>query len=426
MLEKLEDLCLTFFGIIYCDLFLSKSCFWPKAKMEKYQYHKLKKLLLVCQNEVPYYKRLFREIGFDTRRDFKTIKDLEKIPITTKTTFRKNSDDFLNKKYEKSALIMKTSGSTGEPLKVYVSKKHWIMEQAVVWMQWKWAGYHFRNKMAIIRSYAPKNERCKKLIKFDKVRNFIYYSPYDMTDKNMKKYLDHMAGKKVLFLRGYPSSLEVLAKYVLRTGYNVPKIKGIFVSSEVLSDTTRKCIERAFGAKVMNYYGLAECIVAAGDCSEHQGLHIFGEYGYMEFLDTQVEKQKKIIGTNLNNYAMPLLRYETNDLAEILEGTPFCNHTYQTIKNVAGRCNNVIKLKDRDIPLTNIFTIMDQFEDVVSWQIIQHGDYKVELILENKVTNCVELKLYEEFRSRLPKEILFHISNGGIFKRSGEGKKWRL
>ncbi|MCI8661600.1 MAG: phenylacetate--CoA ligase family protein [Lachnospiraceae bacterium] len=423
MFDKIKDLMLSAEGIFYCKFFLMRSCKFSRGKIEDYQKRKLKKLLKICQNQIPYYRQLFHKINFDVDRDFKELKDIEKIPLTRKEDVRKYHSQFINPKYKTKALIQQTSGSTGNPLEVLVSKQQWIMEQATVWRQWKWAGYRFRDRMAIVRSYAPKNERAKKIIKYDKIRNFIYYSPYDMTDSNMEKYLNHMIKNKVKFLRGYPSSLELLADYVTKSGHKIPKLKGIFTASEVLSDDTRRKIEGAFEAKISNYYGMAECIVAAGDCGKHQGLHVFEEYGYMEFLETGDASQKKIVGTNLNNYAMPLLRYETNDLAEIASNEISCGHSFRTIKNVIGRNNMAIKLKDRNIPLTNFYTIMEHYPTVFSWQIVQHGMDRVELIIERRVNDEIKFKLQEEFVSRLPKNIEFFISNGKEAIRSGEGKK---
>lgn len=409
---------------MYAIIFGNYYSFLSAERMKDYQFKKLKKLLRICQNYVPYYRRLFKEIGFDVDTDFKSIDDIRKIPITTKENVRKYGNEFINEKSKlRYAIKMRTSGSTGKPLTVYVSRKHWVIEQATVWKHWKWMGYHFRNKVGILRSYAPKNNGIKQLIKYDRIRNFIYYSPYDMTETNMKEYVENMIREGVSFLRGYPSSLEILADYILRSGHNIPQIKGIISASEVLSDESRGKIEKAFGAKISNWYGLAECIVTAGECGKHQGMHIFEEYGYMELLDTHVENQKKIIGTNLHNDVMPLLRYETNDIAEMLYEKTNCGHKYRAIKNVIGRSNNLMKLKDRDIPLTNFYTIMEHFPEVLSWQIIQKGQDTVELVLEREITDEIKGRLKEEFETRLPKYVEFKIRDDANFVRSGEGKK---
>lgn len=420
MYEKLIDYFLSMRGILLYLFYLRKTGNNSNEKIKKYQYNKLKKLLIICENDVPYYKKLFKEIDFNVERDFRTIDDLKKIPITTKKNVQLHADEFLNPYYRKKSLIFKTSGSMGEPLTVYVSRNEWVMEQAIVWRHWKWNNYHFRDKMAIVRSYTPKNG---KLIKMDRVRNFIYYSPYDLTDANLDIYLNHMLSNHVKFLRGYPSSVKALAEYVIRTNHKIPKLKGIFVASEILFDKDRALIENAFKVKVTNWYGLAEGIVTMGDCARHEGLHVFDEYGFVELLDTDSPTIKKIIGTNLNNYAMPLLRYETNDMAEYDGHRCSCRRHSLVVNNIIGRSNSVIKLKDRDIPLTNFYTLMEHYPKVVSWQIVQHSQNEIELILQKRVEQKIMNELYEEFRERLPKEVEFYISPEKDFITKGEGKK---
>lgn len=420
MSEKIKDLFLTLKGIFLYLRKYRKSCYWPQEKMEHYQYDKLKKLLMVCEKDIPYYKHLFRKIGFDVERDFKSLSDLSRVPITTKDNVKKHMTEFINPNYVGKAMTLETSGSTGMPLKVLVSKNQWVVEQAIVWRHWAWSGYRFRSPMGIVRSYSPKDG---KLIKADKIRNFYYYSPYHMTDENMKMYLDDMISRHIVYLRGYPSSLRMLASYVNRTQHAVPRLKGIFSASEVLSDQDRLEIKQAFGIEVTNWYGLAECVVTMGDCERHKGMHIFEEYGYVELIETEDENKKKVIGTNLHNYAMPLLRYETNDIALVTDSGCDCERTSRVVDNIIGRSNSTLKLKDREIPLTNFFTLMEKYHEVGSWQIVQRGIAEVELISEHMLSQETRESLANEFSYRLPENIDFYISEGKDFVKTGEGKK---
>ena len=80
-----------------------------------------------------------------------------------------NHADFCIPGAKKDSLTFFTSGTTGEPLQVYTSKNQWIMEQGIIWRSWKWADYNFRDKIAIFRSYAPKEGEPK--LKKDRLKN---------------------------------------------------------------------------------------------------------------------------------------------------------------------------------------------------------------------------------------------------------------
>lgn len=419
LLETISDYWLTLAGILEYEFHLKKSCFRPKSVVERKQYRKLKKLLIICQTEIPYYQKLFNEIGFDTERDFKSLDDIKKIPVTEKVVVKEHPEWFINEKRKKNALVNHTSGSTGKPMTVYVSRTHWKIEQGVVWRHWSWVGYKFRDKMAIVRSYTPKNGQ---LIKHDRIRNFRYYSPFHLSDENMKMYLEDMVREDVKFLRGYPSSIKSLAVYVLQHKCEIPKLKAILTASEILHDADREIIEKAFNCKISNHYGMAECIVMMGDCEEHQGLHNYDEYGYLELLDTDNPKVKKVIGTCLNNYAMPILRYETNDLAEVSEKPCPCRRSSMTVHNIIGRTNEVMKLKDREVPLVNFFTMLEYYTSLRQWQIVQTSVESVELRLQGYLTATEKEKIETDFKARLPEYVRYEISMDKLPIQKYEGK----
>jgi phenylacetate-CoA ligase len=424
-IDKIIDISYAFRGIQLYKSHLNNSCFLSVDVVRENQFSSLKKLLIESNKNVPYYKKLFQKIGFEPETNFNSLEDMLKIPILKKEVVRANREEFINKKYENSALEFKTSGSSGNPFSALISPKHWIIEQGVVWRHWKWAGYNFRDKMAIVRSHTPKNEN--ELIKVDKIRNFYYYSPFHLTDENIKMYLNHMIDENIVFLRGYPSSLLSLANYVNKTDCDIPNIKGMLTASEVLTDEDRKIIESAFKAKISNHYGLAEQIVMFGDCEKHEGLHNYDEYGYLELIDTEDENIKKIIGTNLNNLAMPLIRYDTGDLAEVSEQSCSCGRSSQVIKNVIGRHDSqIVTPEGNKIPSVNFYTMFEYYP-VESWQMIQHTIDKVEVILqgdnlENKKDELY-LKLKEDLSFRLPQSISFEMSIHKSFYKVGEGKK---
>lgn len=419
-MNKIKDIGLTICGIFLYYFKYRKTCYKSQAWRDRYQFQKLRKLLLVCEKDIPYYRDLFNRIGFDVRRDFKTLEDIKKIPITTKETVRTRRQEFINPK-NKHPLELCTSGSSGEPMSVYVSSRHWIVEQAVIWRHWAWAGYKFRDKMAIVRSYAPTDGI---LTRKDRVRNFKYYSPFHLSDKQIGIYLEDMIAEGVKFIRGYPSSVLALAQYVRKTKCAIPKLKGILTASEILSDYDRATIEAAFRCKISNHYGLAECIVMMGDCECHDGLHNYDEYGYLELLDTDTPHVKRVVGTNLNNYAMPLLRYDTNDLAEVDGHGCECGKTSIVVTNIIGRSNSVMKLKGCIIPLTNFFTVMEHYHQYIgSWQIIQKTEKRVILVVDRYLPEKVQEKIRREFFFRLPEDTDFGISTNGDFMKVAEGKK---
>lgn len=418
-----KDIVYTLRGIKLYESMLNKSCYWSRKKMSDYQYNKLKFLLTESYEGIPYYRSLFEGLGFDPYKDFTDISDISKLPILGKDFVKANKDVFINKKYLKNAINFKTSGSTGVPFEILVHPDQWIMEQGVIWRHWKWGGYNFRDPLAMVRSFVPPDDNT--LWKTSRISNFTYFSPFHLNDEIMSKYLDVMVKKKIKILRGYPSSILSLAEFVLRTDHVIPKIKLILTASEVLSDKDRYIIEKAFAAKVSNHYGLAEQIVMMGDCEKHEGLHNYDEYGYLELLDTDDPKIKRIIGTNLHNLTTPLIRYDTGDLAVVSDEICSCGRTLPTIKNIIGRKDAVIKtVEGYEIPTINFYTMLENFQEIDRWQIVQRSLTEIEFIFRSKnITNQRLDELEFEIKRRINKNMFIVISPNGEFIQKNEGKQ---
>lgn len=352
----------------------------PSQVVEEYQFKKLKRLLVECIN-VPYYQNLFKTLGFDPQYDFSSINDLKLLQTLNKSVVRANPELFINPKWIKKSITSKTSGTTGTPFTSYISYNHWTVEQAVIWRHWKWAGYRFRDSMAILRSINPKNEN--ELIKIDKIRNWTYYSPYHLNDKHLKIFYQDMIKRKIKILRGYPSSLLLFAEFCLNRGLKIPYLKACLTASEVLTEKERQIIENAFNVKIFDHYGLAEAIVMLHNRGEKYGYVNCEEYGYLELIPTKNNNYSKIIGTNLNNYAMPLIRYDTEDLVETFD-SKFDNKRNLTIKRIIGRKDTYIQTTTNKIPTINIYTTMYKVDGIIQWQIIQNDLNSLDVYLNIK------------------------------------------
>jgi phenylacetate-CoA ligase len=417
-----KDFSLTLRGILHYHVVSKKICNWSEEKVKDYQFKKIKYLLIESYSGVPYYQELFKSLNFDPAKDFQKMEDLQHIPILTKQKAREVRPFLDNAKYAQNAMKLRTSGSTGEPFEVSVSDNAWVVEQSVVWRHWAWGGYNFRDKLAMVRSYVPPVGAPP--YKHEKLRNFYMFSPFNLNDEKIAEYLDIMRRENIKILRGYPSSVLTLAEFVGRTGHSIPNLKLILTASESLTEKDRYIIESAFKTKVSNHYGLAEIVVMMGDCQAHEGLHNYDDYGYLELLDTDVANEKRIIGTHLHNLATPLIRYDTGDLAEVLEKPTTCGHTFQTVKNIIGRRDQQIQTPEGyKVPTVNFYTMFEAFQDVVRWQIVQRELNHIEFILQapNLKPERIEI-LRTAIYTRLPASIRVDIYLDKYFIQKNEGK----
>jgi len=91
---------------------------------------------------------------------------------------------------------------------------------------------------------------------------------------------------------------------------------------------------------LFNLYGQGERLASASECLCHNGLHIFPFYGVVEVVNRGKPVANgggTVLLTTLTNYAMPLIRYEVGDIAEITRNECKCNRTWRMLSKVLGK-----------------------------------------------------------------------------------------
>lgn len=422
-----EDLALSAAGIVVARQRLARSQWWPPHAMYEYQLQRARTMVRRAYEAVPYYRELFWSADFDPYRDLSDLSQLSAIPILAQATARARADTLVDPAVAPRAFELRTSGTTGNVFRSLVSREHWVMEQATVWRHWSWVGYRFRDRMAVLRSYIPGEG--EPLWKHDRVRNFKFFSAYHLSTDNAVEYLRELIAWRPHVIRGYPSALALLAEVAIARGIELPPLKGVLTASETVLPRYRAAIEQAFNAPVFDWYGQGECTATLSECEAHMGLHVNSEYGICELLpdDDLPATERRIVATNLSNRAMPLIRYDTGDIAVLDKGgTPCsCGRTLPLVKAVRGRADDfLLSVSGFRIPSVNMYTLMYETPGVLAFQLIQNNIGELNVVLEvSHWTADREKSLRHELERRLGTGTEVQISTGGQFMTSGDGKR---
>ncbi|MDC0435819.1 hypothetical protein OAL69_01340 [Pelagibacteraceae bacterium] len=420
-INLIKDTLLTFKGLFYENK-IKEFENYSVSQIKDYQIKKLKKLLINASREISYYRDLFWKIDFDPHT-FCSLNDLKKIPILSKSEIKKNHASLVSGKRIKSSIKLSTSGTTGEKLSIYTSSDQWVIEQAAAWRHWHLAGYKFRDKMAIIRSYSPKKN--EKFFKFNRIKNWLYISPYHLDDKYLKEIFKLLIKWKPKFLRGYPSSIYLLAKYANKNKINLNHIKAIFTSSEKLTSNYRSVIENAFNTKIFDHYGQAEITAMFHEWGDHDGLYNLEYYGYVELIKTKNKNIYKLIATNLHNQVMPLIRYDTGDLIKINKITKKkikCN--FLKVSEIIGRTNDYLKKANGSLmPSTNFYSYFAKIKEIIRFQFVaSNNNIKLNLMIDpdaksEKLIKLIGADMKKKFGKKIKicKTNVFYQSQGGKF-----------
>lgn len=344
------------------------------------QFALLKKMLINAYENVPYYKKLFRENNFNPNQPF-TATDFSRVPFLLKNDIKKDIPSFISEKANKKKLIRDmTGGTTGNPLELWFTEDEIKYNFAIHDARLKRVfGVKTGDKIAsfLSRKICPTDQKTPPFWRYNKAYNQVLYSTYHLNDKTAEIYVDHLRKYSPRLIIGYPNTLYLMAKYIVDRKLEPIPIKAAFTSSETLFDYQREIIEKAFSTKICNGYSQAEGVAMISEC-EFGKLHVHPEYGYIEFIDVPGSDFKEIIGTTLFNYNMPLIRYRTGDYVKISEekeckcGRPF----FPIIETIIGRDDSTFKRRDGRLVSASHFAQPFRLytNDILEAQVIQE-DY---------------------------------------------------
>jgi phenylacetate-CoA ligase len=316
---------------------LNESQYWSREKMRLYQLDKLNKLLMFAGKNSDYYANRFKNIDLPLNN----IDEFEnKIPPIYKKEIVDNSEKIKTVKFT-NKFMHSTSGSSGDPLAVYISEMAEIYRKAGSLRFRDWWGIKPHDKSVLIWRYERSKESFLLKIK-TYFRSRYDINVYGLNDSNIHEYYNFIEKFKPTYIRGYKSGIlefaELIDKNKLR--FKNAEFKVAVVTAEILYEEERKLIERVLNCKVANEYGSAEAGLFAYECP-FGSMHIYEEANYL-----YVNERSEVIVTELFNESTPLINYKNDDEITITEEKCKCGRTSRLIKEVKGRVSGYISRTD--------------------------------------------------------------------------------
>ncbi|MEW8644885.1 MAG: hypothetical protein AB2563_02215 [Candidatus Thiodiazotropha endolucinida] len=417
--------------------FLQESQWYSEQQLIEYQNKMLTQLIQYSYEHVEYYRNLMRNYKLKPS-DIKTTDDLQKLPVLTKELIKEKfnsllSDEFKFNKVEKGH----TSGTTGSPLEICYSKNLVNFNYAMLDRQYSWAGVNlgkFGDRVAVIRGniIVPLNKLKPPFWRYNYYHNQLFLSSFHLKPDNISHYLDELRRFSPKTLDGYPSTVYILAKYLKNIGEKL-KLDTVLTSSETLYDFQRETIEESFDCKVYDYYGSAERVLFTTECDRHAGGHIGMEYGITEICGSsggrlEFGETGAIVATSLHNYAMPLIRYKTNDMSAIKNDQCACGRAHYLLHDVTTKAEDTLVLKDGRLISPSVLTHpFKPLTSILESQIVQKdlSGITVKLRVDATFTDDDKNALVRGLSERLGKDTSINIQTVDELERTSTGKfKW--
>lgn len=307
---------------------------------------RLMTLLRHAVQHVPYYRELYagREPG-SMDEFMATFGFTDKVTIAAQVA-RFQSDQFNKSAYD----LVTTGGTSGKPLQFYAPRDRYVVEWATVHHNWARAGYHF-DMRAVLRNHRLPEDR---LYQVNPVTKEVQFDNFRLDEAYMGRIYETLRKMNLRFMQAYPSAAYQFATFCHQEKLDISFLKAILSSSENVYQHQLDFIRGQSGTRLFAHYGHSEKLVFAAFCEHSDYYHVEDHYGYFELIGNDGQPLHKegdsgeIVGTTINNFGMPLIRYRTGDHAELLGDTcPACGRKGKVLRKITGRWDGD-KIYNRD------------------------------------------------------------------------------
>ena len=326
---------------------------------------------------------------------------LSDLPVVDKALIRANQDRFLSSAYKREDLItMQTSGSTGTPFTCYQDRSKKLRVNAEVIYYSAKAGYRVGKKLITLQAVAAGGG---KLPFSQWLQNRAVLDVTAVDDRHLKELLGRLGvlSRGGAVLLAYASTLEAMADYFKRKGpANHCHFEGVISTSELLPDETRATLEEAFQCRCNSRYSNQENGILGQDQAVNN-LFILNEGHYivevLSLADDAIigdEEVGRIVVTDLHNYAMPMIRYDTGDVGA-LTWVEQDGVRKRALGQFSGRkIDLVYDSRGRPLSPHQISVTLRGFSEIKQFQFVQESErsYLVKLQVEGSFKGEADLK----------------------------------
>lgn len=406
--------------------YLLVSQHYSAEKLYNLQLHRLKSLFTHAVNHVPYYKKYEK---FNLNGNIADI--LNRIEIIESEQLINSSESLLSNYYKKKdRLKLFTSGSSGTPKTIYISKSARRMNYAFYERSKIWAGITgFKKSVTFAgRTFIHPDRDKPPFWVYNAALNNYIFSSYHISETTIPYYIEKLIKINPILIDSYPSSLIKIAEYMIEKGINSIRPKAIITSSETLLSHHRDLIEKAFQAKIFDQYGNTEQSAYITQC-KNGSYHLNPEYGILEIVDSKDRPVKagevgEFICTGFTNKAMPLLRYRIGDRGSFSTKKCSCGSEFPVIEKIEGRIDDLLISMDGKYigRLDPVFKGLNS--SIIESQIVQKSLDKLEIriVKNNRYDIKHGIAIITELKKRLGPEINCTISYLDSIPRTSNGK----
>jgi len=350
----------------------------PHDQIEAIQLEGIKKTVVNCYENVPFYKKSFDEAGFDPY-SVETFEDLQKAPFVTKQDLRDNYPyGMFAVPLSEVREIHMSSGTTG-----IATVGGYTQHDLDFWGECFARGIEYANGGADDVVHV-----CYGYGLFTGGLGAHYgglssgATVIPMSAGNTERQIRVLREMGSTILCCTPSYAMHIADTAIEMGLDPTKdfhLRAGIHGAEPFSDNFRADLEKKLNYKVLDVYGLTETMGpgVAIECWEQEGLHLAEDHFFAEIINPETGEVLpdgewgELVLTTIDREASPVVRYRTRDITRIIPGTCKCGRTHRRIDRLHGRTDDMLIIRGVNVFPSQVEDVMKTVPQLSSWYILE-------------------------------------------------------
>jgi len=337
---------------------LERSQWHSISELRATQLRQLASVVAHAQTTVPFYRERLTDLGCD-QNEAVDLRDWQSVAVMTRSEIQAAGDQVHSRDrapHHGEPTVMMTTGSTGRPVATLSTTLTRMMWNAITLRPHLWHGRDLSKKFATIRWRDTPDSKLSETSRSEywgtATAGVVRTGPAVAIDIRtpLERQAEWLIEEDPDYLLTYPSNALALIRHFRKSGQRLSNLRELRTFGEMLDPQLRMLCREVWDVPLVDNYSAQEFGHIALQCPESNAYHVQSESLLVEVIDKNGRpctpgQIGRVVVSTLQNFAMPLLRYEIGDYAEV--GEPCrCGRGLPVLNRIVGRSRNMFRLPD--------------------------------------------------------------------------------
>jgi phenylacetate-CoA ligase len=354
-------------GAAFVDRFAGTS----RAELRAIQDRRFRNLMLRAW-QVPFYRRHWSARGLEPG-DIRGLDDVTKLPPYSKSDLMKSVEthpplgDFHGMETappeaRPAVVFHTTSGTTGRPQPIFWGPRSREMQNLMLARAYHFQGLQATDVVQSVYGHGLVNGGHYVRETFLHFTSALFISAGTGVETRSRTQVDYLRDFGVTVVVGFADYIRRLADVARDMGVVPGRDLRVRMISGHIGRESHEALSAAWGgAEVFDWYGVADTGTMAAEGPDHDGLHLWEDAHHVEVIDADTHevlpdgaRGNLCVTVLFKDDIFPVVRFNTNDLTEVLASPSSRGLPFRRIRGFLGRSDNMVKLRGINVYPTAI------------------------------------------------------------------------